>query len=310
MTRRILLYTLLLIAGTQSLSAKEPEVIPEVRSDNSVDFYLKGAKGNRIRTVVFNFSSMNNTTLPTGEICREARYGQQCLLTLHPINKKKSIDFLYYCLIYDGRIDPKIDTALVYRMPVSTAKPVHVMRTTDVMDHVRGIDKKERKQIGFSFKMERGDTVYAMRRGHVIRIRQQQSEPNSDVSFTSQNCKVKIQHPDGSFAEYGCLDKDHILVGLEDEVLPGTPIALAGSYDGAEYNAGVICYTAVKNPEYKTQSDRYLVPRYFFPLFATTEGPLHLEGDKEYTATMNDELRLRELSKKELRKAKQLQEKR
>lgn len=302
MIRHTILCALLLIAGTQSLSAKGPEVVTENRPDNSVVFYLKGADDGMTRTVVFNFSRLNNANRPAGEICCEARSSQQRILTLMPVDKTKGIEYAYKYRVWDGRINPKVDTTFVYRMPVSTAGPVRVLYGVNVMDRVRGKDKADRERLGTHFDMQRGDTVYAVRRGRVVGIERSERAAASDVSFTTESSDLTVEHPDGSFAWYVCIDKEHILVEIGDEVLPGTPIALAGSYDGEEYQVSVQHYYLVKNPDYGKQSDRYAIRRHFFPPFATTEGAVRLEHGKKYTAVMNDWLLLRELSKKELKR--------
>lgn len=161
--------------------------------------------------------------------------------------------------------------------------------------------KEKEGALGLHFEMEKGDTVYAMRRGTVVRI--EVAERDSDapkVSFTSKSTSLRIEQPDGSLAWYVCLDPGNLLVGEGDEVLPGTPLALAGSYDGENYKVSVQTYWYATNPDPVEYKKKPVVQRRFFPRFATAEGVVCIEKGI-YQPVETEELVTREMTKKELK---------
>ena len=84
--------------------------------------------------------------------------------------------------------------------------------------------------------MEKGDTVYATRRGTVVEVGIPEREPDAPAAgLTSESPDLLVEQPDGTLAWYISPDGDNVLVEVGDEVLPGTPLALAGSYDGERY---------------------------------------------------------------------------
>lgn len=102
-------------------------------------------------------------------------------------------------------------------------------------------------------------------------------------------------------AWYICLDGDNVLVEVGDEVLPGTPLALAGSYDGERYKVSVQTFWWESNPDPKERERKPFIRKHFFPQFVTEEGVVCVEKGV-YRPVETEELVIREMNRKELKK--------
>jgi hypothetical protein len=174
-----------------------------------------------------------------------------------------------------------------------------VSRGVSVYDRFR---KEKKGALGLHFEMEKGDTVYAMRRGTVVEVGIPEREPDAPaVSFTSESPDLLVEQPDGTLAWYICLDGDNVLVEVGDEVLPGTPLALAGSYDGERYKVSVQTFWWESNPDPKERERKPFIRKHFFPQFVTEEGVVCVEKGV-YRPVETEELVIREMNRKELKK--------
>ena len=186
-------------------------------------------------------------------------------------------------------------------MPCSTLRPQRVIRTVYVLDKYRKAEA-ERESLGFMFPLSKGDTVYAMRRGVVVEIRKPEKRFDAPrVSFTTNSPNLLVEQPDGTLAWYICVDGDNVLVDVGDEVLPGTPLALAGSYDGEYYKTAVQIYWYETDPD-RDWNDGYAVSKRLFPRFQTTDGVLIPKHGGVYTPVFTPEMQTRELTARELKK--------
>lgn len=291
------LFTLLLVLCAASASA-QPRIRTERLGNKNVEFYLEGNNYPGTLTVLITLKELENCNMSEGTTRYEVHGNGVRLVTLRPSDPQSGIGFRYSYRTIKGRVNPPVDTLLVCRMPCSTRKPVRVTGGVNVLDRLRK-PREEQRRLGTHFRMERGDTVYAARRGVVteVRLAEKRAEDAPRVSFTSRSTSVQVEQRDGSFAWYVCLDGENLFVSEGDEVLPGTPLALAGTYDGERYNVSVQFFY------YRTKSDQATESVHFFPPFATAEqGDVVPEHGKSYTPAMNDELLMRELTKKELKK--------
>ena len=172
-------------------------------------------------------------------------------------------------------------------------------RGVSVYDRFR---KEKKGALGLHFEMEKGDTVYAMRCGTVVEVGIPEREPDAPaVSFTSESPDLLVEQPDGTLAWYICLDGDNVLVEVGDEVLPGTPLALAGSYDGERYKVSVQTFWWESNPDPKERERKPFIRKHFFPRFVTEEGVVCVEKGV-YRPVETEELVIREMNRKELKK--------
>lgn len=291
------LFALLLVLCTASASA-QPRIRTERLGNKNVEFYLEGNSYPGTLTVLLTLKELKNCNMSEGTTRYEVHGNGVRLVTLRPSDTQSGIGFRYSFRTIKGRVNPPVDTLLVCRMPCSTLRPVRVTGGVNVLDRLRKPEGRGQR-LGTHFRLERGDTVYAARRGVVteVRLAEKRAEDAPRVSFTSRSTSVQVEQRDGSFAWYICLDSENIFVSEGDEVLPGTPLALAGTYDGERYDVSVQFFY------YRTEPDQATESVHFFPPFATAEqGDVVPEHGKSYTPAMNDELLMREMTKKELKR--------
>lgn len=222
------------------------------------------------------------------------------LLTLKPTDPTRGIGYNYSWHYVPGRVDPKFDSTFVYRMPCPTGRPVRINDTIYVQN--RRTKALEKRHSGTTFYLEEGDTVYAMRRGIVTGIERPKpsEQPPAKGRFFFKRVQITVEQPDGTMAWYVNFDPDHLLVEEGDQVLPGTPLGLVGSYDGEHYRISVQLLWHATNPD--NDPKKQIVVRRYFPCFATAEGVVKPETRMICTAVETPELVEREMSKKEVKK--------
>lgn len=297
--KRTLLLALLLLAG--AAAAAQPRIRVERRENNSVDFFLDDKDFPGTCTVFLTLKNLRNCDGPMQTQQFEVRSDGMRLLTLRPVNDRMGIGFSYAVAFFRGRLDPPVDTAFVYRMPCTTQRPVQVSQGRYVLDRFRK-DSEKRGRLGTHFALERGDTVYAARRGTVVRVQIAEKRPDDapQISFSSKSTTILAEHSDGSYAWYVGLDGEHLFVEEGADLLPGTPLGLVGSYDGERYSVSV---QFMWNRRMLDEGEHPRTERvHFFPPFLTQEGVLVPEHDKCYTAVMDESLLTREMTRKELKR--------
>lgn len=298
--KRMLLAALL--AGLCGGVVAQPRIRTERRDNKNVEFFLDGKTAPGTLTVFLTLKNLSNCNTSPGTTKYEARFSGTQLLTLRPGDSSRGIVYGYSVRFFNAPVDRLVDTTFVYRMPTTVTKPVRVSRGVSSLDRFRK-DEEKQGALGLHFQMEKGDTVYAMRRGTVVKIHvAEKRDPNAPaVSFTSKSTGLLVEHMDGSLAGYICLDRDNVLVAEGDEVLPGTPLALVGTYDGERYKFSVQTYWWETNPDAAEPERNPFVCRRFFPRFATEEGLVCVEKGT-YRAVESEEMVIREMSKKEFKK--------
>ncbi|MDE6877356.1 MAG: M23 family metallopeptidase [Alistipes sp.] len=294
---------------------------PKVRIDRSptlgVSYMLENKTRPGMVTVLVKLRDLRNTYAPSenrylstqsGDIYRfEVANNMTRFLSLRPIDKSKPVGYgagVYD--VYEGCISSEVDTAFVYRMPCTTMHPVRVRRLT-------GSEKMPRTgNVRYAFRCEAGDTVYAARRGIVIRLTKPR-ERDIDLSTlksTSERTRLTVEHSDGSMVCYsGFAEWLEPFVSEGDEVLPGQPLGLVGGLteesDGRYYVLQFLCYRWMFTDE-NASIERFpkVAGESIVPRFATTEGAIIIPDKGEYRAVMNDELLTREMTKREVKKLK------
>lgn len=299
--KRVLLAAALFLAAASAPA--QPRITYDQGSDGkSVVFTLVDKNESGTTTVLLRFAELSNCIgLGPGvhkyAVCSDnARF-----LTLRPLDREQHVGFDFAYRTFHGVLDPKhVDTNFVYRMPCAAGRPVEVGRTVDVLDEYTKGDDDPKEYLGFVFLMRPGDTVYAMRRGVVrkIRIPERGAE---DVRFTTRTPSLEIEQPDGTIARYITLDAANLFVGEGDEVLPSTPLALVGTQDGEHYRLSVQICWAETNPEGTWEQD-YLRFRRYFPRFRTTDGDVVPGARGTYTPLVDEALVAAELTKKEIKR--------
>jgi len=112
-----------------------------------------------------------------------------------------------------------------------------------------------------------------------------------------------IEHLDGTFARYQGLNGKNIFVKEGDDVLPNQPLGTLIQYDKNEiYQLRfAIDYLTEKPLELDAKTGKFSY-EYLDPYFQTTEGVLKLKPRKKFTTKIPEEIIIKELSKKEIKK--------
>ena len=196
--------------------AQSPTIRTQRNENNSLDFILENKTRPGTLTVFLTLRDLQNCNTASGTFRYETRYTGTRLLSLRPADDNRGVRYGYSYRFFLGPVDKEPDTAFVYRMPTTVRWPVRVSRGVSVYDRFR---KEKKGALGLHFEMEKGDTVYAMRRGTVVEVGIPEREPDAPaVSFTSESPDLLVEQPDGTLAWYICLDGDNVLVDVGVDV--------------------------------------------------------------------------------------------
>ena len=201
----------------------------ERNEDKSVTFtYFKNTPGSVY--AILKFKQLTNAN--SDEIRRTIKgYGGR-MLTLSPVNQKENIGFSYSSRSIIGNIEAEPDFQFKYVLPFKNEKEVKVRKLSYLGKRFGNSEPKN--WTSFQFLTKLNDTVCAIRKGVVIRIKDEAIiEENDKLEYGYRNkvSSVLIEHDDGTLASYDVLKKDSFMVTVGDIVFPSTALALAGTYD-------------------------------------------------------------------------------
>lgn len=300
----LLLMPLLFVCGTLAAqSGLRPKLRVERQKDNCCDFYLYYEDAEPYcgtLTVLIDFSRLENCSDTPGIHRYEVPYSGNLpyvrVMSLRPADPARPIRFNYSSYrSFLGRIDPPVDTAFVYRAPAAAGRPVGIGR--------RFSSRKDgtRREAGLFFEMQYGDTVYAMRRGRVVRIVEDDDSEGMDSLYRLRSRHITVEHKDGSMARYVFRRGGHLFVGEGDDVLPSTPLGIAGVEEGVKCGVDAFFYWYGLDALQGDLRKNGIEQRRFIPLVATTDGAVRPERGN-YTPVVTDELLTREMSRREIRR--------
>lgn len=200
-------------------------------------------------------------------------HGSNRLLTLKRETEEVPIGFAYQTRIYKGNWKMDSDSSYVYLPPVAPGKEVYVRTLTALEDFFR--KKKPTKVTGLAFRMNEGDTVYAMRGGLVCEVCQHQAsdalqKEKTKIYARTENYVV-VYHKDGSFATYKLFKENGVFVKPGDKVEAGMPLGVigAGNYSqGSHLRVQMSGCFRDSDKEYAIEGRGY---HSFVPVLATDE---------------------------------------
>lgn len=231
------------------------------------------------------------------------------ILKITPNDPKKSIDCRYNYSFTSGYEPRNVDSAFVYRLPYSTnrSEPVQINYLYNVSQRYLNRDRSIHWN-SLQFKLEKGDTIFAMRKGEVVRIQDSfdPMEREERVSYTSKANSITIEHTDGTICRYDIFEKGSFMVSEGDIVYPGTPLGLCGQQNETQgdYQLKLGVHYPIVNPEYDPndpKSPTFLYV-YYNPVFATDQGNVKLVRQEKYRAVSSKELEQKEMTKKEIKR--------
>ncbi|AXT18967.1 M23 family metallopeptidase [Flavobacteriaceae bacterium AU392] len=286
---------------------KSIEITSKRNDDNSVTLNFK--KMNPGSTyVIISFKRLANTN-SRSVVQRTIKGRSGNVLTLKPINDKNGIEYSYSYTYMDGDHKPKPDENFKYVLPFKNKEKVEVRNLSYLGKRFGNTEPKNWK--AFQFLVTSGDTIYASRKGIVVKIENDLNSDNTqEYSFKSKANYIIVEHKDGTLARYGVLKKNSIMVKLGDKVYPSMPIAIAGSYDKPENSQlrFTVYYLDKGNLEsYDRSKENLSNQRHFYahidPFFYVNDGQIiKLTAGNTYSTILNKEIIELEMTKREKKK--------
>lgn len=209
------------------------------------------------------------------------------------------------CMFSLGDWRARPDRSFVYRLPYSPSlgdvrvsyPPQAPPNTTAFRASLRG------NPLVYRFMLNRGDSIYAVRKGLVVIIGDQNAQESKYGVIANKGINyVVVEHQDGLYAVYYGFTRGTIGVQVGETVFPDTPLGCAGAIDSTHYAVDVrLCHLAGRIFE---KGNTYTYEKAFEmidldPLFSTSEGEQKLNSGKSYQAVLTEELVSQEMTKRE-----------
>lgn len=234
-----LLFAMLAIGAAAQLRAASPGTVTTGHDGASLVFYIdKQCIGTA--TVRLAFTGLENTEVPATQDFTATGSGE--FLRLLPIDPDRTAEAAFSWSIVPGRLGAEHSPAAPYRLPVGAARCCRRSASTTVTA-VAPAEIGLRRQEGIaSFCMWRfsaapEEEVYPVRGGLVTEVDFYAPQDSGD-----EGNAIRIEHADGTIAEYRCLGA--VAVAPGDRVTVSDAIGRAGTAsDGrAAVMVGVFCY--------------------------------------------------------------------
>ena len=303
-TMRKTIWLIIFLSFQYSFSQNHIVLRTERNQDNSVDvFYSKDVPGSYC--IYLNFKSYENTLTPERKFVVDNFEGK--LFTLRPINKEQNIQYSYNYTYKRGIPNPKLDSTFVYLLPFKNNCSVKVWYLTNLgSKYLHQEEPKNWK--AFQFICNKTDTICSARKGIVVSVVDDYSTDTTQlVSYSSSRNMILIEHKDGTYARYEGFDRKKIYVKPGDLVLPNQPLGGLSQYDKSgtyqlRFSVDYLIEPKVDNSSDNPDKKRKIDYNYINPYFQTTDGLLRLAQSKKYTTQITEDVIIKELSARELKK--------
>jgi len=298
------IWLIIFLSFQYSFSQNHIVLRTERNQDNSVDvFYSKDVPGSYC--IYLNFKSYENTLTPERKFVVDNFEGK--LFTLRPINKEQNIQYSYNYTYKRGIPNPKLDSTFVYLLPFKNNCSVKVWYLTNLgSKYLHQEEPKNWK--AFQFICNKTDTICSARKGIVVSVVDDYSTDTTQlVSYSSSRNMILIEHKDGTYARYEGFDRKKIYVKPGDLVLPNQPLGGLSQYDKSgtyqlRFSVDYLIEPKVDNSSDNSDKKRKIDYNYINPYFQTTDGLLRLAQSKKYTTQITEDVIIKELSARELKK--------
>ena len=299
----ILISFLIFASSKVSSQAQNITINTQNNQDNSITINFEKKKPGSYSLAVL-FSNVTNCNVTDFRMVINGYSGQ--LVKLKPINSSNGISYsmnYYYTL---GKVNPRVDSLFQYLLPFKNGKKVRIMEASYIGEKYFGSEKPLNWK-SYLVKSQSPDTIYSMRKGIVVDVNKDYDNNSSEnAEYTSKRNLVTIEHEDGTFAQYKGFKKSSFFVTLGQEIYPQEALGIVEKYDKNDYRFDFsIFYLFDKDFELngkQTLKDYKSKYKYLKPYFATEEGVLQIDSDKEYTVLANEEEIMKEFSRSEKKK--------
>lgn len=286
---------------------KPLEITFKRNDDKSIDFYFqKISPGSTF--IVLNFSRLENSN--SKRVIQKSIKGQSgTLFKLEPVDENRGINFSYSYSHILGNAKPKVSKEFNYLLPFKNGKEVVALDLSYLGKRFGNSEPKNWKSIQFLTKPN--DTVYASRKGIVVKLQNEFDEDTStEYSYKKEANYMIIEHADGTLAKYGVLKRNSMLVKMGDRVFPNTPLAVAGTYDKPEnsqlrfevYYLDKDALDTFHLRAKQTLANQKHYYTYLNPIFSTKNGATQLNAGEKYITSVTQEGIEYEMTKREKKK--------
>lgn len=297
----ILLLNIKLFAQVQNITINR-----KVNEDRSIDLdYEKKMPGSYY--VVLKFSDISNCDTDEYRGVVSGYSGR--LLKLKPVEANRGIGYSMRINSIMGVPNPKVDSLFQYTLPFKNGKKVKIYESGNIGEKYFEAEKPANWK-SYNIKFNGPDTVYAIRKGIVVKINNDYDEDSSITKhYTSKRNSLIIEHEDGTFAEYKGFRKNSFKVKLGQTVYPQTQLGVIELFnkDDNNYRFDFSVYYLF-NKELRSTDDKQTFKdrkgpyKFLAPHFLTPEGVMTIESKKEYTSLFSETSLLQELTRSEKKK--------
>lgn len=302
--KKVMLIVFLVAIFCSHAQKKSIEISYKRNSDKSVDFYYKKpVPGSFYLNLKFIKLSNCLSFGFSGFISSDSGL----FLTLSPQDKKKGIRFGYKTSFVRGASNSKIDSLFVYTLPFKTGKKIGVTQNSNVGEKYLD-DKKPTNWKSYSSPRINPDTIYAMRKGVVINIKNEfKTDTTFNKSYSSKRNSIVVEHNDGTYAEYKNLKKNSFFVKLGQTIYPQTKLGIVDKIRNSKFGHSLVFSvyyysSSLKQRKKQTVLNRKSTRVYLTPYFNTSDGVVNLEHKKTYFVSFSEKELMLEFTKKEKRK--------
>lgn len=153
--------------------------------------------------------------------------GDTILLSSFSAKKIDTSQILKKSIFKTAYGNPKMkiyDSAYNYQLPFPKNKKYKILQGNDT-DFTHDNDFS---RYALDFQIPIGDTICASRNGYVVGVVEKHSKHGRDKSYRDFANYITMYHDDGTFSQYVHLDKNGVLVEVDDYIEKGQPIAISG----------------------------------------------------------------------------------
>ncbi|KPQ19104.1 MAG: Peptidase family M23 [Algoriphagus marincola HL-49] len=249
-------------------------------------------------TIQIEFVSLENLKSLEGDlIFKVARPGKTNLVTLQSIYINEKTSFNYRTQLFKGEYLPNTTSDFPYLVPFEKAVTFSMRRIIPKANPT--IPVENLPYTGVLFFTDSSTQICAPRKGIVSEMRMDQSSASEEIAdFESENF-IEIYHQDGTFSRLSGLKENSAKVSIGEMVIPGQIIAeLSDPTNGSEYQIKMI----QSRWDFNENGMQWIN----FPVQLETANA-QLKSDEtadDLTSTHSEELIIKEMDKKELKKYK------
>ncbi len=297
---------LFLIAPCFLFSQKNIQLSLQRNTDNSATInYAKSKIGSyciKLHSIILNEK-------PISSLKKTADSETGIVTTILPNPGERITKLTYKSSIALGKCDCKPDFKFTYTLPFKKGKKIKVSAIKSPSHKIKNKQNTENWQyFKFTPKSEI-DSVFAMRRGTVIKVVNNNIiKITKDLSYKSKSNYIIVEHKDGTLARYDIFKKNSIVVRSGDQIFPGDFLGIIGKY-GKNKNPQLRISFYYLNPkapfliqEKQKLGEEYTPNIYFSPVFLTKNGVKKLQDEDIVISEFNNDLVRLEMTKKEKKK--------